>query len=78
MLPGSFPVHDLPDLGVSLPEGDYATVAGLMLERLGRIPGRGETVEIDRWRLEVLEVVHNAITRVRLVPLRHEEGGRAA
>jgi putative hemolysin len=76
VLPGSFPVHDLPDLGISLPEGDYATVAGLMLERLGRIPGRGETVEIDRWRLEVLEVDHNAITQVRLAPLRHDEEGR--
>jgi putative hemolysin len=71
VLPGSFPVHDLPDLGVSLPEGDYATVAGLVLERLGRIPDRGETVDVDRWRLEVLEVDRNAITQVRLVPLPH-------
>src|SRR5215203_6487336 len=44
VLPGSFPVHDLPDLGVELPEGPYATVAGLALDRLGRIPGGGETV----------------------------------
>ena len=69
ILPGSFPVHDLPDLGISLPEGDYATVAGLILERLGRIPGTGETVDIDDWRLEVLDVDHNAITQVRLLPL---------
>jgi putative hemolysin len=69
VLPGSFPVHDLPDLGIDLPEGDYATVAGLVLERLGRIPDRGETVDVDRWRLEVLEVDRNAITQVRLVPL---------
>ena len=69
VLPGSFPVHDLPDLGISLPEGDYATVAGLVLQRLGRIPDRGEAVDVDRWRLEVLEVDRNAITRVRLVPL---------
>jgi putative hemolysin len=71
VLPGSFPVHDLPDLGISLPEGDYATVAGLVLERLGRIPDRGETVDVDRWRLEVLEVAPNAITQVRLVPRPH-------
>jgi putative hemolysin len=69
VLPGAFPVHDLPDLGIDLPEGDYATVAGLVLERLGRIPDRGETVDVDRWRLEVLEVDRNAITKVRLVPL---------
>jgi putative hemolysin len=69
VLPGSFPVHDLPDLGVSLPEGDYATVAGLVLQRLGRIPDPGEAVDVDRWRLEVLEVDRNAITQVRLAPL---------
>jgi putative hemolysin len=69
VLPGSFPVHDLPDLGVSLPEGSYATVAGLILERLGRIPSAGDVVEIDRWRVEVLTMDRNAIGRVRLDPL---------
>jgi putative hemolysin len=68
-LPGSFPVHDLSDLGVSLPEGSYATVAGLILERLGRIPAEGDAVEVDRWRLEVLAMDRNAIGRVRLAPL---------
>ena len=69
VLPGSFPVHDLPDLGVSLPEGSYATVAGLILERLGRIPSAGDAVEIDRWRLEVLTLARNALGRGRLDPL---------
>jgi putative hemolysin len=69
VLPGSFPVHDLSDLGVSLPEGSYATVAGLILERLGRIPSDGDTVEVDQWRLVVLAMDRNAISRVRLVPL---------
>jgi magnesium and cobalt exporter, CNNM family len=71
VLPGSFPIHDLPDLGVSLPEGAYATIAGLILDRLGRLPGKGETVDVDGWRLEVLDVDHNAITQVRLVRLPH-------
>ena len=69
VLPGSFPVHDLADLGISLPEGDYATVAGLVLDRMGRIPGEGEAVAVDGWRLEVLDVENHAITRVKLVPL---------
>ena len=70
VLPGSFPIHDLPDLGISLPEGPpYATIAGLILERLGRLPDPGETADVDGWRLEVLEVDRRAITRVRLVPL---------
>jgi putative hemolysin len=68
VLPGSFPVHDLPDLGITLPEGEYVTVAGLILDRLGHLPDKGEAVEVDGWRLEVLDIDGHAITRVRLVP----------
>jgi putative hemolysin len=68
VLPGTFPVHDLPDLGVDLPEGRYATVAGLVMDRLGRIPGGGETVTVGDWSLDVLEVDRRTVERVRLRP----------
>ena len=67
VLPGRFPIHDLPDLAVDLPDGDYATVAGLLLSHLGRIPDRpGETVQVGDWTLEAIEIRGRAITRVRL------------
>src|SRR5215210_1898501 len=73
VLAGSFPIHDLIDLAVELPEGDYATVAGLVLTALGRIPDRpGDTVSIDGWTATVLAVDHHAITRIRLSPRREE------
>jgi putative hemolysin len=68
ILPRSFPIHDLPDLGLTLPEGPYTTVAGLVLDRLGRLPDPGDTVQVDDWQLEVLAVDHRAITRLRLTP----------
>jgi putative hemolysin len=66
VLPGTFPVHDLDDLGIKLPEGPYATLAGLVLERLGRLAEVGDTAEADGWRLEVLAVERRAIKRIRL------------
>ena len=67
VLPGTFPMHDLVDLGVELPSGDYATVAGLMLDRLGRIPERvGESVVVEGWRLTVRSLQGRAIERVGL------------
>lgn len=67
VVPGSFPIHDLPDIGVELPGGDYATVAGLVLERLGRLPEKpGDTVQVDAWTLEVLAIERRAITRIRI------------
>ena len=78
LLAGSFPIHDLGDLGVELPEGDYATVAGLLLAVLGRIPDRpGDAVRIDGWTATVLAVDHHAITRIRLHrDAQEREGGK--
>jgi CBS domain containing-hemolysin-like protein len=36
---------------------------------MGRIPEKGDAVDVDGWRLEVLDVDRRAITRVRLVHL---------
>ncbi|WP_214107464.1 hemolysin family protein [Acrocarpospora catenulata] len=70
LLPGGFPLHDLPDLGVHLErrsDGDYTTVAGLVLAELGRIPtGPGERVTVEGWRIEVTATERLAITQVRL------------
>ena len=76
LLPGTFPVHDLPDIGVdatNLLDGDYTTVAGLVLSRLGHIPTTpGETVRIDGHSAEVVEITGRAITRIRLRALAPE------
>ncbi len=53
VLPGSFPIHDLPDVDVVLtnaPRGDYATVAGLVLAGLGRIPRSPGDLPPRPWR----------------------------
>ena len=69
VLPGDYPVHDLPDIGVELPEGPYATIAGYTLSRLGAIAEGGEVVEDDGYRIDVLETEGRAIRKVRLTPM---------
>ncbi|HET6954129.1 MAG TPA: hemolysin family protein [Acidimicrobiales bacterium] len=72
VLPGRFPVHDLVDVGVTdMPEGPYATVAGLVLDLLGRVPeAPGDTVVVAGRSIEVLAVDGRAITEVRIGPKR--------
>lgn len=79
LMPGAFPIHDLPDLGFS-PEpsedgGDYTTIAGMVLAGLGHIPTEpGETVTLPLFTAEVTEVTGRAITRVRLRALPPVDG----
>jgi putative hemolysin len=57
--------HDL-----SLPEGEgYETVAGLILDRLATIPHPQQEIEIDAYRLTVLEASASRIERVQITRL---------
>lgn len=70
LLPGTFPVHDLPGLGVDLDHrshGDYTTIAGLVLAILGHLPTTpGEQINLDGWAVEVTTIEGHAITGLRL------------
>jgi len=63
-LPGSFPVHELVDLDVTLPEGDYTTISGLVLDALGHFPDVGETVTVEGWKLTITSIERHRIQRV--------------
>jgi CBS domain containing-hemolysin-like protein len=73
-------LDDLADLtGVALPTGDYHTVAGFVLESLGRIPDPGDVVGHEGWQLTVLSVEDRRIVDVRLgpAPAAADAGGAA-
>lgn len=68
LLPGRFPIHDLIDVGVDVPDGgSYTTVAGLVLDRLGRMPAVGDRVGVGDWQVEVRAIRGRAITKVALI-----------
>ncbi|HJU98501.1 MAG TPA: hemolysin family protein, partial [Jiangellaceae bacterium] len=52
--------------GVELPDGPYETVAGYVTAVLGRLPDRGDTIEIDGHSLEVLALDGRRVARLRL------------
>lgn len=45
---------ELARFGIDLPSGDYETIGGLVMDRLGRLPRRGDVVEGEGWSLRVL------------------------
>ena len=54
-------------LGIDLPEGqDYETVAGLLLERLKRIPREGETLHLGPVTVTIVGASDRAVEEVRI------------
>ncbi|HVV25061.1 MAG TPA: hemolysin family protein [Pseudonocardiaceae bacterium] len=52
--------------GFRMPDGEYETLAGLVLARLGEIPEVGDEVRIDGWRITVMRMDRHRIAELRL------------
>ena len=66
--------------GLELPEGPYETVAGFVINELGRLPELDESVTALGRRFTVTELDGRRIARVRLTPEQRravEDAGRA-
>jgi CBS domain containing-hemolysin-like protein len=65
---GHVPIADLRDHGLELPdESDaYNSVGGLVFSDLGRLPKRGDTVQVNGYELRVESVRENRIVAVRI------------
>ncbi len=71
---GGMDVDRLDELFGTKPEGkESATIAGLVSELAGRIPGKGEIVEEDGLRFEVLESTDRKVDRVRVTAVQPEQ-----
>lgn len=64
---GRVAVDELEDrFNIVLPEGDYETLAGYLLEKLGSIPATHEDFHYDGYRFEILKATVNRIDLVRI------------
>ncbi|MDT8912634.1 hemolysin family protein [Amycolatopsis sp. PS_44_ISF1] len=63
--------------GFRMPDGDYETIAGLVLERLGRIPAEGDAAEVDGWWLTVTSMDRHRIAEVQVRPVDETAAPRA-
>ncbi|MGQ9801765.1 MAG: hemolysin family protein [Candidatus Saccharicenans sp.] len=67
LVSGETAIEDLEEvLGTELSEDNFLTVNGLLHQHLGRLPRRGEKLELANLSFEVLEVDDKSIKKVRL------------
>ncbi|MGH9444004.1 MAG: hemolysin family protein [Thermoanaerobaculia bacterium] len=68
LLDGSFRLQELEDrFGLSYPDASAETVAGLLLQRFGRIPKKGDRLRGKQAEYVVLDATRTAIKRVKMI-----------
>lgn len=65
LLNGAVPVDEASEaLGIQLPEGEYVTIGGMLMDRLGHIPEEGEEVQLSDWRFKISAMERHRIEEV--------------
>lgn len=67
ILNGTATIEDIIDEGLEIPEGDYQTIAGFILQQLGKIPTAGEKFVHNNLEVIVSEVVGPKILKVTII-----------
>jgi CBS domain containing-hemolysin-like protein len=77
---GHVPITDLADYGFELPADSeaYNSVGGFVFAQLGRLPKRGDLVQVNGYSLRVESVRENRVEAVRIRDHHGEEDGHAA
>ncbi|MFH1860417.1 MAG: hemolysin family protein [bacterium] len=54
-------------MGIDVPKGDFETISGFIMERLGRIPLIGESFTYENLKITIIEATEKTIERVSIV-----------
>ena len=72
LVDGQITLDDLAEaIGLALPDGDYVTLAGFLLQQFGDIPVEGQDLEFEGWNLRVHAMDKRRIAEVLV---RHPDG----
>ncbi len=63
---GAARTDQLRRIGLRVPDGPYETLAGLIAAELGRIPEVDDTVELEGWRIDVVDASGRRAARAML------------
>ncbi|MQF69323.1 HlyC/CorC family transporter [SAR202 cluster bacterium AD-804-J14_MRT_500m] len=69
LLDGGLGIYEINhQLDIGIPEGSYQSVAGYILDQMGRIPSKGDYLDCGTWRITVVEMTGLKVSRVEVKP----------
>jgi magnesium and cobalt transporter len=60
-------------LGTTFVQGEVDTIGGFVMARLGRVPRRGEKLDVNDWRFEILRADSRRVHLLKVTHLREPE-----
>ncbi len=72
---GDTRINELREMGIDVEEGDYSTLAGYIIDKLGRIPESGEKVVSGNYEFVVIEANEKEVKKV-LIKEKNEPGNK--
>ena len=68
-------IHDTEDIfGIHIPqEGDYDTIGGYILHKVGEIPQKGVRLQHEEFDIEILGSSERSVEKIRITPKRKEK-----
>lgn len=52
---------------LNIPEGDYETIAGFITSKIGKIPKKGETIVVEKYKITIIHSDNTKINTVKLL-----------
>ena len=78
LVDGAVGIDDLrAELGMDVPDGEYVTLGGFVLDLLGRIPKEGDEVQFEGWVLHVTKMDRRRVAKVVVHAPAGRPSGRA-
>jgi CBS domain containing-hemolysin-like protein len=64
-------------IGLDVPEGEYVTIAGFVMDQTGEVPESGQVVRFGEWEIRVQSVERRRVSEVVIEHRRRAEGDEA-
>ena len=67
LVDGSMTISDLNEIyNLEIPTGEYSTIAGFVMLKLGKVPTKGENFQFENLQIKVERVVRNRVRLIRI------------
>ena len=67
LIDGRINIDELINYKIFLPKGNYETIGGYIIEKLGKIPENGNTLNSEFYKIRVLKATSTQVQKIQII-----------